>query len=354
MFSLGAVMASLKDQPRFSVAVSPHEHSLVELDSAEVKVPLSPLGPSRTPEPPGETCSENNWQLLPEGCEWLLILILGLESTGIPTFLIEPCLVKLRNLGRIYVLQNPAFQLVLPTLRFFVAGIVLTQRVLWWEVRPVGDLRGHRKAALDRGGCPLDLCCRQLTGFRFLPRSPIREVDTLKTPPSISRILTKYSLDTPLHLGHGSSSPNSMCVASSGLSPTIGGIIFRPASETLSPRFWQTVKSRRKRNPRPKLKGLTLRLKVMDGAMNWDRVSCPRPIMAGQSYGCGCPVLLCIISHDPLYDAEGRSMIDQGAMAENAFIDEPREARFHEAVLIVVPNAGWSLKTGGQLCWGSF
>ncbi|GMH07475.1 hypothetical protein Nepgr_009315 [Nepenthes gracilis] len=26
----------------------------------------------------------------------------------------------------------------------------------------------------------------------------------------------------------------------------------------------------------------------MDGAMDWDRVSCLRPIMAGQSYGCGC------------------------------------------------------------------
>ncbi|GMH30415.1 hypothetical protein Nepgr_032258 [Nepenthes gracilis] len=71
-----------------SVQTSPHEHSSAELDSSKVKDPLSPSGPPRIPELPGETCSENNLAtpFLKDvnGC---LSSVTGLKSPGNPDIL---------------------------------------------------------------------------------------------------------------------------------------------------------------------------------------------------------------------------------------------------------------------------
>ncbi|GMH29498.1 hypothetical protein Nepgr_031341 [Nepenthes gracilis] len=81
-------------------------------------------------------------------------------------------------------------------------------------------------------------------------RGPVDHVvDLVNAPPSISRIITKYSLDTSYQLGHGSSSPNGLLAASSTDShldtPAVSylGSQVAPSQQD----SWQPVKSRRNR-----------------------------------------------------------------------------------------------------------
>ncbi|GMH19855.1 hypothetical protein Nepgr_021696 [Nepenthes gracilis] len=93
-----------------------------------------------------------------------------------------------------------------------------------------------RLAALGTGVCPFKLdphppdvavpklesalpllppVSEQASGPVAYPPGPHDLAVDLVTPPSISRIITKYSLDTSYHLGHGSCSPNGLSAASS-------------------------------------------------------------------------------------------------------------------------------------------
>ncbi|GMH00857.1 hypothetical protein Nepgr_002696 [Nepenthes gracilis] len=90
----------------------------------------------------------------------------------------------------------------------------------------------------------------QASGPVSYPPGPLdHAVALVNTPPSISRILTKYSLDTSYQLGHGSSSPNGLSTASSTDShldtPEVSylGSQVAPSQQD----SWQPVKSRRNR-----------------------------------------------------------------------------------------------------------
>ncbi|GMH07553.1 hypothetical protein Nepgr_009393 [Nepenthes gracilis] len=73
-----------------------------------------------------------------------------------------------------------------------------------------------RIAALGLVGAPLPLVLEQASGLVSYPPGPHDLAgDLVNTPPSISRIITKYSLDTSYQLGHGSSSPKGLSAASS-------------------------------------------------------------------------------------------------------------------------------------------
>ncbi|GMH16917.1 hypothetical protein Nepgr_018758 [Nepenthes gracilis] len=105
--------------------------------------------------------------------------------------------------------------------------------------------RDDRRAALGLVDDPLDPVLEPPIGLVYYPPGPPDpEVDLLKTPPSISRILTKYLLDTSLHLGHGSSSPNSMCVASSTVSHLDNSKVSYLGPQTDLPQLdsWQPIR----------------------------------------------------------------------------------------------------------------
>ncbi|GMH16914.1 hypothetical protein Nepgr_018755 [Nepenthes gracilis] len=296
-----------------SVQTSPLEHSPAELDSSIVKVPLSPLGPPRIPELPGETCSKNNLATpslkIVNGC---LSSVTGLESPGIPDIpyqalssdtpqlgvectpgSADPGLelhltadsprsepdnsmilvdVALPAVGFPRTASCPAMmQLCTPKSRFPVGPSYAEILCGGIGAVPTGSLVGgeaswqisedDRRAALGLVDDPLDPVLEPPIGLVYYPPGPPDpEVDLHKTPPSISRILTKYSLDTSLHLGHGSSSPNSMCVASSTDSHLDNSEVSYLGPQADPPQLdsWQPVKSRRKRKSASKnSKGLT-------------------------------------------------------------------------------------------------
>ncbi|GMH23713.1 hypothetical protein Nepgr_025556 [Nepenthes gracilis] len=167
-----------------------------------------------------------------------------------------------------------------------------------------------RKAALGLVDAPLDPVLESPIGLdSYPPGPPNPEVDLLKTPPSISRILTKSMADPP----H---------------------------------RFPAAVKSRRKRNPRPKtqrvnaFKGLwmvpwigigflatrpIMAAKVMDVGVQLTRFMMRRPIsMIGPRRWCShrlCRVPAAILGFDSFYANAVMSracLADDGA-TENAF-----------------------------------
>ncbi|GMH21174.1 hypothetical protein Nepgr_023016 [Nepenthes gracilis] len=102
-----------------------------------------------------------------------------------------------------------------------------------------------RIAALGLVVAPLAPVLEPASGLVSYPPGPL----DIKTPPSISSILTKYSLDTSYHLGHGSCSPKSLSAASSTDShlDTSEVSYLGPQAAPSQLDSWQSVKSRRNR-----------------------------------------------------------------------------------------------------------
>ncbi|GMH03514.1 hypothetical protein Nepgr_005353 [Nepenthes gracilis] len=100
--------------------------------------------------------------------------------------------------------------------------------------------------------CPsvLQLLPKQVRGSVASPPRPLDpDVDSDDSPPSISRIIMKYSLDTSNHMEHGSSSPIGLLAASSADShldvPEVSYLGMQVAPS--QPGFRKPVKSRRNR-----------------------------------------------------------------------------------------------------------
>ncbi|GMH04707.1 hypothetical protein Nepgr_006547 [Nepenthes gracilis] len=167
-------------------------------------------------------------------------------------------------------LQILAYQLVPPIFEILCCGI---------DADPLGFLVGgeafwpiseeDRIAALGLVGAPITLdphppgdavpklessvpllppVSEQASGPVSYPAGPHDlAVDLVNTPPSISRIIMKYSLDTSYQLGHGSSSPKGLSTTSS-----TDSYLDTPEVSYLGPKVapsqqdsWQPVKSRR-------------------------------------------------------------------------------------------------------------
>ncbi|GMH00821.1 hypothetical protein Nepgr_002660 [Nepenthes gracilis] len=106
------------------------------------------------------------------------------------------------------------------------------------------------RVAVPKLGATLPLLppvSEQASGPVAYPPGPHDLAVDLVTPPSISRIITKYSLDTSCQLGHGSRSPKGLSAASSTDShldtPEVSYL--GPKAAPSQQDSWQPVKSRR-------------------------------------------------------------------------------------------------------------
>ncbi|GMH21249.1 hypothetical protein Nepgr_023091 [Nepenthes gracilis] len=303
-----------------SVQTCPPDRSSAELESCKVNDSLSPSGPPRIPEPPGETCSENNLATPNlkdvNGC---LSSVTGFKSPGYPAVLYRAMSSETPQLGaectpNSVILVDPGLDLhltadsprsesdnsvilvdaALPAvgiprtvscpammqLYFQQTGLIPVLAVgsnspksrlpigpSYAEILccgigadPTGSVVGgeaywpiseeDRIAALRLVVAPLAPVLEPASGLVSYPPGPLDPaVDLTKTPPSISCILTKYSLDTSFHLGHGSSSPKSLSVASSTDSHLDNSEVSYLGPQANPPQldFWQPVQSRRMR-----------------------------------------------------------------------------------------------------------
>ncbi|GMG99211.1 hypothetical protein Nepgr_001051 [Nepenthes gracilis] len=286
-----------------SVQSSPPDQLPADLDPCKVNDPLIPSGPPCLSDPLRENCSESTLVASKLKEETVCFFsVTGLKSSGTPAILSQAMSGEGLQLGSectpdsdpldvtvvspmsdsensVYSVDAESTPEVgIPRIASCPAMLQLcNQQISQLPVPSVGCNFpnpclpiGHSYAEIlcrgldaDSQGLLESLCPNWNLPFPYCP--PVSEqacgpvsyppgphdhaIDLVNTPPSISRILMKYSLDTSYQLGHDSSSPNGLSADSSTDShldtPEVSylGSQVAPSQQD----SWQPVKSRRNR-----------------------------------------------------------------------------------------------------------